>query len=543
MTEVVPADHTPLLHEKRGHLNAAVRSRKRKLREVYAVATVEDGLPNISLLNPDAPPTNLAESRFLEVSDILRGRKFNESSIPARAIPRLDAPRPPVTNGPSTTVQQPALHGQKPPVSSLQRPAHHGPTVAARPGPGTPDVPRPQGIVHPGAQTTPSHPAPPKTIPAPPMRQTHPSPSIADQNARAGVRPVFKPIDNQPVQQGKPVKSNWADPSSLAAQNLPPAHPSSVQTVASPREAPSTTQNGSLSEKPQNTQSYGQDGRQLKREASAAPGTPPVMEKSQLSLNVVPPQDPRSMDTLSSPGSTAQTATTPAVADTSTNTSPDHDGMQGIEKIEVESTKPNGLVTPTAERHERHMPAETPGSVIATSREVEAQLLRDSAEAAEARSNQPEETRAVAPPQAPASVAGARGPEMGKPVQMTPATATSQPPPKPDGDIVMTDVPTLKQDVNDQPAKEMRPSELPRPDHAVAEPSKPQEPEEPTSSTSQTEKAVTRIASGAVKQRSVLEILAGEPPQIHDYFTSDKLRSPVSSTNYSDFPVPKASWA
>ena len=441
----------------------------------------------------------------------------------------MDAPRPPLTNvPPTTTVQQPAIHGQKPPVSSIQRSAHHGPTAAARPSPGAPDVPK---AVHHGIQPAPAHLAQPKTTPTPPIRQSQPSPSVTDQNGRSGVRPVFKPIDNQPLQQGKPVKSTWTDPSSHAAQNLPSAHPPSVQTVAAPREAPSIAQNGAFSEKPQNAQTYSQDGRHLKREAPAVLGTPPAVEKSKLALNVGPLQDPRSMDTLSSPGSTAQTATTPAVADTSTNTSPDHEGMQGIEKIEAESTKSNGLVTPTAEKHERLVIAETPGSVIATSREVEAQLLRDSAEAAEARSNQPEETKATTSPQAPVNIAAARGPESGRPVQTTSAAAMNRTHPKPDGDVVMADVPVLKQNVNDQPAKDTRPSELPRFDQTVAEPPKPQDPPESASFTPQPEKAVTHIASGATKQRSVLDILAGDPPK------SATTSRPTSSGAQSQVPI------
>jgi hypothetical protein len=49
-----------------------VTSRKRKLREFFAVCDNEGPLPQIDLTNPDAPPTTLAETRFLEVSDILQ---------------------------------------------------------------------------------------------------------------------------------------------------------------------------------------------------------------------------------------------------------------------------------------------------------------------------------------------------------------------------------------------------------------------------------------------------------------------------------------
>lgn len=53
-------------------LSAIVLSRKRKLRELFVVATEADGLPNVDLSNPDAPPTTPAEIRFLQECDILQ---------------------------------------------------------------------------------------------------------------------------------------------------------------------------------------------------------------------------------------------------------------------------------------------------------------------------------------------------------------------------------------------------------------------------------------------------------------------------------------
>ena len=47
-------------------------SRKRKLRELFAVATDEDGIPNHDFSDPDAPTTTPAEKTFLIESDILR---------------------------------------------------------------------------------------------------------------------------------------------------------------------------------------------------------------------------------------------------------------------------------------------------------------------------------------------------------------------------------------------------------------------------------------------------------------------------------------
>jgi len=49
-----------------------VTSRKRKLREFFAVCDNDGPIPHINLENIDAPPTNAAEAHFLEVTDILQ---------------------------------------------------------------------------------------------------------------------------------------------------------------------------------------------------------------------------------------------------------------------------------------------------------------------------------------------------------------------------------------------------------------------------------------------------------------------------------------
>lgn len=51
-------------------LSAIVTSRKRKLRELFAVATHVDALPNDAFANPDAPAPTSAEWKFLQASDI-----------------------------------------------------------------------------------------------------------------------------------------------------------------------------------------------------------------------------------------------------------------------------------------------------------------------------------------------------------------------------------------------------------------------------------------------------------------------------------------
>ena len=47
-------------------------SRKRKLRELFAVATDEDGIPNYDPSDPDAPTATPAEQKFLNDFNILQ---------------------------------------------------------------------------------------------------------------------------------------------------------------------------------------------------------------------------------------------------------------------------------------------------------------------------------------------------------------------------------------------------------------------------------------------------------------------------------------
>lgn len=53
-------------------LSSIVTSRKRKLRELFAVATQSEGLPHPVLTNPDAPTTTPAEWQFLQANDIIQ---------------------------------------------------------------------------------------------------------------------------------------------------------------------------------------------------------------------------------------------------------------------------------------------------------------------------------------------------------------------------------------------------------------------------------------------------------------------------------------
>ncbi|KAH7182761.1 uncharacterized protein B0J16DRAFT_153161 [Fusarium flagelliforme] len=72
MTEVGAADLSRLLQSKRNECSSIVTSRKRKLRELFAVATQSEGLPHPVLTNLDAPTTTPAEWQFLQANDIIQ---------------------------------------------------------------------------------------------------------------------------------------------------------------------------------------------------------------------------------------------------------------------------------------------------------------------------------------------------------------------------------------------------------------------------------------------------------------------------------------
>ena len=52
--------------------SSIVQSRKRKLRELFLVATGDDGIPTLDFSDPDALPTTTAEAGFLFECDILQ---------------------------------------------------------------------------------------------------------------------------------------------------------------------------------------------------------------------------------------------------------------------------------------------------------------------------------------------------------------------------------------------------------------------------------------------------------------------------------------
>jgi chromatin modification-related protein VID21 len=66
------SDHRDVIFVVLTRLSAIVASRKRKLRELFAVTTQVDALPNDAFANPDAPAATATEWQFLQANDILQ---------------------------------------------------------------------------------------------------------------------------------------------------------------------------------------------------------------------------------------------------------------------------------------------------------------------------------------------------------------------------------------------------------------------------------------------------------------------------------------
>ena len=63
-----------------------VRSRKRKLLELFVVASHPDGLPNHTITDIDAIPPNTAEKQFLDGSDIVQYVQIDLVSTPGSTL-------------------------------------------------------------------------------------------------------------------------------------------------------------------------------------------------------------------------------------------------------------------------------------------------------------------------------------------------------------------------------------------------------------------------------------------------------------------------
>lgn len=244
------------------------------------------------------------------------------------------------------------------------------------------------------------------------------------------------------------------------------------------------------------------DERQKKRQADAkhpaqqslVPESMDVDEKTELvgaDNGLLAPrlESSKIPDVLSSPGSTTQTATTPAIHDVSTDTSPDNEDSQynEDENAGVEPEKPDGnQALPEAQDIDMKDAGDLPDPT--SLQEANAQLLKESVAAASATSNE----RHLVPDYSPSdnqSISVQEG------HIREPDTATAQL--EPHGEL---DSSTSKKTAHLQP---------PTPGSTSG-----QQQAQPSSSQT-SDRAITRVASGAIKQKSVSEIL-GVPKPAHE---------------------------
>ncbi|KAK4447036.1 chromatin modification-related protein eaf-1, partial [Podospora aff. communis PSN243] len=371
MTEVGPADHANLLSAKRDELSSIVRSRKRKLRELYAIATVEDAIPSFDFCDPDAPPTTPAEQKFLDDTDLSRGRTFDDSLLPPyRSIP-LDAVRQRIANAKlrsnkpvrDATYKHTVENGHVTPVPSATTGLQHlGIDL-----PLTNGIPR-QYATSQGTRTSPQplkgHAAQTDARPVEaivgddgvqtPARKGSVGLAPVDVQQHSVVNGALLGSEN--TKQGLAADQATTSPADVGSSGTPtnPEH--------DPRDLSPGRPNGILTE--------------LKTDEAVHDGQPSQADPS------------RYADALSSPGSTVQSTLTTTIHDGSADTSPDHEGPQypgkgedGInEKLENDRAVGHGdredAVGSAAEA-----PAEPKSPAAPAVSGVEAQLLQESAAA------------------------------------------------------------------------------------------------------------------------------------------------------------------
>ncbi|WKT48849.1 Helicase/SANT-associated domain [Fusarium oxysporum f. sp. vasinfectum] len=520
MTEVGAADLSRLLQTKRNECSSIVTSRKRKLRELFAVATQSEGLPHPVLTNPDAPTTTPAEWQFLQANDIIQGKTLNEASIPARPTISLElfkkslakaifiAPEP----APKRTLED----ASKPEIANVQDKEQSNGTY---PPPKVGD-------------------APPKRTPSPPPSTDPATTDKAGSLPTPTSQPVPLPEDAivEPTSTTSPVTQTAADTnanSKSKAQDIPNA--SEVSDTPAPRQPQVTFESGTKGEN-------AGPGASTAEKTSRGPST--SSDTRGAALTVKPPTDAtRAPDALSSPGSTAQSATTPAVHDdASTDTSPEHEGPQFVEPAEEKQTG-DEVEEGVNEKDEK----ETSDDVGATLSQdlqnrvleappdsAEAQLLQESirssvaAEAAATAASPSHQTEPVtsAPVSEDVDMSGADDVI----VQPTALNANEQvkedsTQTKYDIDIARAnsfensdEVPGIKEipDSQEEPPEQMDATEkapstpTPAPISDVA--TVPVE-SAPKDSPQKVERAVTRVSSGAMRPKSVSEIVGATPRQ------------------------------
>lgn len=338
--------------------SAIASSRKRKLRELFAVATHPNELPNYDLIDPDVHPTHPAEVRFLDDLDILKyvrptasniyqmrlspvplgtllnasgsGRFLDESNLPARQVPRYSPQKSShASPGPSIDRSSVAI------AKKIQADGVQTSTAAQ-----TSHPPRIDTATVSGGGATKSNgtdrdvaSSPASTV-ADTRRNDGPNLLESSSGKDGGLEPQLHDgkSGSITVDERTGAFASHSGPSGRAVNFVEPDN-----SQAGPRLGSSHAQGGSSRQAAGGMAAAPVSGAM---DLDEAPGD--MMERTgPVVMGSPQPDSSKLPDLLSSPGSTAQTATTPAAHDVSTDTSPDGEGPQFPDEDDdlVESTK------------------------------------------------------------------------------------------------------------------------------------------------------------------------------------------------------------
>ncbi|EOO02802.1 putative myb and hsa domain protein [Phaeoacremonium minimum UCRPA7] len=322
---------------------------QRKLRELYHVATEPNGLPNFDFTNPDAPPTTPGENQFLVDSDILQGRNLNESKIPPRPKLNLETLKQYIAGSRSVPDENAPIASSKQSQDAVK--ASLKTETNSTNGPA--DVLR---VLDHAVQT--------RHSPAPPV------------DANEGQ------ILTEDVSKAASTKAHKTQPPESLSSTLTPAA-TDIPAEGGDLEVGKTGIESTSKSSTTSQKRIGKDGRTLpardgderqkKRQADA---------KHPAQQSLVPESmdvDEKTELVGADNGSTTQTATTPAIHDVSTDTSPDNEDSQynEDENAGVEPEKPDGnQALPEAQDIDMKDAGDLPDPT--SLQEANAQLLKES---------------------------------------------------------------------------------------------------------------------------------------------------------------------
>ncbi|CAG9944704.1 unnamed protein product [Clonostachys rosea f. rosea IK726] len=592
MSEVGLTDLSRLLHSKRNESNAIVTSRKRKLRELFAVATQPAGFPHDAFTKPDAPAPTQAESDFLQANEISQGKKLNEQTIPSRQQLSLDGlrksfailgygPTVAALPSPAPSQQKPSEDVKRPeftkPITPPTAPAtvEAGPVaappiplqqtkIAPQPTKQSPPVPKSSPVLPvqtqpartpvpvPVAKVPPVTPVPiPVPASAPPSKPVAaPTPSPKPTPVPTPVIAPVPPVATKPAQAAPAVANDVAKQPQVQTSALQP-RPAQVTFPPGTKDAPPPTKTPVPPPKVEQSKDVA-DG--------TAEAEPPTQQSASLQTVKTPTDTTRVPDTASTPGSTSPSATTPAVHDVSADTSPENEApsypepaaQQPKPEEEEKDSTPTPTPAPAPVPEIKEQPEKTPppaevSDSRAGSESAEDQLLQESIQSSKAAA-EAAATAAVATPETKPSEEPIVEPvKEDAPAQVerekTPTPVVEQQPtPKPEAPKSDPVIPP--------PPSETKPAEIPdsrgpTPEkmevdsvepNEVAPPESPAETAQPNAPDDKTpeetlitpitpavaapiqkavpqpaERAVTRVSSGAMRPKSVSEIV-GYPP-------------------------------